>query len=107
MAKKVIRNFCRETWNFFSKNVIQKSLVRQKNFRPPQTRRQVSATARTPSALEVRAFAGTNADPFLVDSTGAETTIRSSSLTRNRIDYHQNRLPLRNNHNYVTSTQRN
>jgi len=42
--KKIIRNFCRENGNFFPKNLIQKSLVRRKNFPSPQTWRQVSAT---------------------------------------------------------------
>src|SRR6218665_2035935 len=42
MTEKKVRIFGRENGNFFRKNVIW---VREKFFRPPQTRRQVSATA--------------------------------------------------------------
>jgi len=41
--KRVIRNFCRE-WKIFPKKRHSEILVREKCFRPPQTRRQVSAT---------------------------------------------------------------
>src|SRR6218665_639627 len=44
---KDTENLGKDTENrkFFRKNVIQKILVREKCFRPPQSRRQVSATA--------------------------------------------------------------
>src|SRR6218665_379910 len=45
MTKKVIRNFRRENGNFFREKRHSEILVREKNFRPLQTQRQVSATA--------------------------------------------------------------
>jgi len=42
--RKVVRNLGRENGNFFTKNRHSEILVREKCFRLPLTRRQVSAT---------------------------------------------------------------